>query len=77
MSSSSIQEGVEDASERVSGFWKRIRNIFSGKPGFKEEGPAPRARCSEESRRMRPEKSLLDLKIMKFYMTFPRAVAMN
>lgn len=41
------------------------------KPGFKEEGLAPRARCSEESRRMRPEKRLLDLKIMKFYMTFP------
>lgn len=77
MSSSSIQEGVEDTSERVSGFWKRIRNIFSGKPGFKVEGLASRARCSEESRKMRPEKSLLDLKIMKFYMTFPRAVAMN
>ena len=77
LSSSNIHEGVEDASERVSGFWKRIGNIFSGKPGFKEEGLAHRARCPKESRRMRPEKCLLDLKTMKFYMTFPRAVSMN
>lgn len=38
---------------------------------------ANRARCSKESRRMRPEKRPLDLKIMKLYVAFAKAVSMN
>lgn len=59
------RDGPEGASgnKRASGFWKRIMKVFSGKPGFKEEGVASRAKNSKNSRRMGLEKRPLDVKI--------------
>lgn len=81
MRNSSV-EGVgwdRGASERkrANGFWEIIRNVFPGRAGSKEEGMVNWVKSSKGSRRMRPEKRPLDLKVMKFYRAFAWEVSMK